>query len=114
MQVKFLKSFYCVNVDKLRAVNDNRSLYESLPEVDGEISFFDGADEYVITNNFVARVPAGQPIKVDFYTYNTDTCTLDFKVHIRYNSNKICTNFVDITTYRINPITWQDFEILED
>lgn len=114
MQVKFLKSFCCVNVDKLLAINHNRSFYESLPETCGEISFFDGADDYVISNNFIVRVPNGQVIKVAYYDYNNETCTLDFKLHSKCTNNQICTNFVDITTYRIYSIARTDFEILED
>ena len=114
MYIKFLKTFYTVNLDVQWAINNNRSYFDSLPLEEGEPRFFDGADALSLSGEFIQKTAEGQVLKISAYNYDESTHILDFKLYHKCTNNEICTDLIDITNRRIWSISKDEFEILED
>ena len=114
MFIKFLKPIISRNVNLSLAIGTSTDPVNDLPREDGEIKYFEGANPYVLSKSLFVKALAGQVLEISTYKYDESSNNLIFKLHHNCTKNKICTDYIDITTYEVAPISKEDFEIIED
>lgn len=114
MFIKFLKPVVSLNVNLALTIGTSADPKSFLPKEDGEIKYFNGADSYVLSKNLVEQAKEGQVLELSSYKYDEASKTLKFTLHHNCTHNKICTDYIEITTFEVTSISKEDFEIIED
>lgn len=110
-KITFNKQFNAINVDLALMLGTGRDPQLSLPEVDGERTYYWGADELKIRSSLYLLFNVGDTATITSYKYDENNKTLIFKLHHIYKPNTIGTNDIDMTTCEIYNTLPCDFSV---
>ncbi len=111
MKIKFNTEVTCKNVNLAIAIGTNCRPIP--PKKDGEFKYFEGADPYVLSKELFVKGLKNQTLEISSCNYDHAEHNLKFTLHHKFIQNQICTDEIDITTYEVDNIYAQDFEIIE-